>query len=434
MGHHGHHDKIVEPKQLEIPRNFQVGAGVVAAVGLLVFLITAFAYDSVVAWKGFLIGFWFTLGLGLFGPFFASIQHMPRAGWSVSLRRIAEAYGWYIPVAAIFAAIGVVGIPQDIFIWQHPDALTDPIFAKKAGFLNYNNFIIATVASFGAWIGIFYWQRSLSLKQDEATTGEEVYSITNMLKASSALYCIVFAIGVSFMSWFWLMSLEPNWFSTMFSVYCFAGMFQSGLALTYVVMIYLGRKGYFGSFMGGRQVHDLGKMVFGFTTFYAYIGFCQFLLIWYANIPEEDVWYVVRLENGWLLFTLALPFIKFIVPFLIMLPQKIKKNKDNVMYYLCMWLVCTQLYEIWYWVEPQAHGLHMHANHGGGGAAAGFSLLNMALEMTIAAGFAGVFALVASRALAGRNLVPVHDPYLHETLPAFTHEEVLMGGAYDKTL
>ena len=338
----------------------------------------------------------------------------------------------YIPVAGVFALIGVFGIGEEVYQWLHPDALNDVIFAKKAGFLNWTNFLITTVISFVACGGIFYIQRTLSLKQDEAT-GQDVYDITNKLKATSVLYCIAFALSVSFLSWFWLMSLEPNWFSTMFSVYCFAGIFQSGLALTYVIMINLGRKGYFGSFMGGRQVHDLGKMVFGFTVFYAYIGFCQFLLIWYANIPEEDVWYIQRIENGWLLFTLALPFIKFIVPFFIMLPQKIKKNKDNVMYFVCMWLIGTQLYEIWYWVEPQPHGLHLEAAHGGG-ASAGFSFLHLVLEMTIAVGFVGVFALVVSRALAGRNLIPVHDPYLHETLPSFTHEEVLMGGAYDKSL
>lgn len=433
MAHHAHHDKIVEPKKLEIPRNFTTAAGALAIIGAVTFLGTLLAYDPVVAWKGFLIGFWFSLGLGLYGPFFAATQHLPRTGWSVSLRRIVEAFGWFIPVAGIFALIGVFVIPDEIFLWKAPDALQDPLVAKKAGFLNQTGFVLATVFSFVGCGGVFYLMRSLSLKQDEAETGEEVYAITNKLKATSAIYLVSFGIGVSFLSWYWLMSLEPNWFSTMFSVYTFAGMFQSGLALTYILMIYLGRKGYFGNFMGGRQVHDLGKMVFGFTVFYAYIGFCQFLLIWYANIPEEDVWYLQRLTDDWILFTLALPFIKFIIPFLIMLPQKIKKNKDNVMYYLCFWLIGTQLYEVWYWVEPQPHGINTgggHATH----AHHGFSALSASLEILIALGFLGLFGLIASRALAARNLVPVNDPYLHETLPHFTHEEPLMGGAYDRKL
>ena len=433
MAHHGHHDKIVEPKRLEIPRGFTTACMALAILGGVTFLGALFAYDSVVAWKGFIIGMWFTLGFGLYGPFFAATQHLPRAGWSVSLRRIAEAFGWYIPVVGVLAIIGALVIPDTVFLWQHPDAASDPILAKKLGFLNKSGFILSTVLCFVGCTFVFYLMRKFSLAQDEAKGGAEVYALSNKLKATSAIYLISFAITVSFLSWYWLMSLEPNWFSTMFSVYTFAGMFQSGLALTYILMIYLGRKGYFGSFLGGRQVHDLGKMVFGFTVFYAYIGFCQFLLIWYANIPEEDVWYLQRLTDDWVLFTLALPFIKFIIPFLIMLPQKIKKNKDNVMYYLCFWLIATQLYEVWYWVEPQPHGINtggghaLHADHG-------FSLLHAVVEIVIALGFVGLLGIIVSKALASRNLVPTRDPYLHETLPHFTHEVPLMGGAYDKTL
>ncbi len=431
-GHHGHHEEIEPPRELELPSNFTAISGALAAIGAVVFLIALFVVDPIVAWKGYIIGFWFTLGLALYGPFFVSTQHLPRAGWSASIRRIPESFGAYIPVAAVFGLVGMFLIPEGIFLWKNPAAINDPIFAKKAAFLNETGFYITNVVTFAAWAIAYFAMRKLSLAQDEESDGAKVYELTNRLKALSAIYLVLFAVGVSFMSWYWLMSLEPNWFSTMFSVYTFAGMFQSGLALTYILMIYLGRKGYFGSFMGGAQVHGMGKMVFGFTVFYAYIAFCQFLLIWYANIPEEDVWYLQRLENGWMFFTLLLPFIKFIIPFVMMLPQKIKKNKDNIMYFLCMWLVGTQLYEIWYWVEPQPHGLHMEAH--GGGPAAGPNLLNASLEIGIALGFNGVFALVVGRALASKRLVPIHDPYLHETLPHYTHEPPLMGGAYDKSL
>ncbi len=432
MAHHGHHHEIVPPKRLELPRQFMTAAGVLAVLGAVLFAITLLAVDADVAWKGYLIGFWFTMGLGLFGPFFASIQHLPRSGWSVSLRRIVESFGWYIPVAGVLALVAVFMIPDSIYLWKQPNAANDPFLVKKLGFLNQTGFIIATVATFGGLSAIFYAMRTFSLKQDE----EGGYELSNKLKMTSAVYLIVFTIGLSFLAWYFLMSLEPNWFSTMFSVYTFAGLFQSGLALTYVLMIYLGRKNYFGSFVGGRQVHDLGKMVFGFTVFYAYIAFCQFLLIWYANIPEEDVWYLQRMQNGWMTFTLILPFIKFIVPFFIMLPQKIKKNKSNIMYYLSMWLVATQLFEIWYWVEPKPHGINTGGAHAAHDAAhhIGPSLLNAGLEFGIAFGFIGLFALVAGKALAGQNLIPVKDPYLHETLPEFTHEEPLMDGLYDQSL
>lgn len=431
MAHHGHHHEIVPPKRLELPRQFMTAAGVLAILGAVLFAITLLAVDADVAWKGAIIGFWFTMGLGIFGPFFASIQHLPRAGWSVSLRRIVESFGWYIPVALVFGLAIVFFAPDSIYLWKQADAANDPFLIKKLGFLNQSGFLLATVLSLGGMAAIFYVMRTFSLKQDE----EGGYELNNKLKITSSIYLVTFTIGLSFMAWYFIMSLEPNWFSTMFSVYTFAGIFQSGLALTYIIMIYLGRQGYFGSFVGGRQVHDLGKMVFGFTVFYAYIGFCQFLLIWYANIPEEDVWYLQRLQHGWTVFTLALPFIKFAIPFFIMLPQKIKKNKSNVMYYLCMWLVGTQLYEVWYWVEPKPHGINTGAGHAHDAAHhLGPNLLHAGLEIGIALGFVGVFAIVAGKALAGQNLIPVKDPYLHETLPEFTHEEPLMDGLYDETL
>ena len=421
MASHGHRYEIVPPKTFELPKNVTVTGAVLAAVGALFFAIGFLGFGPTVAWKGYVIGFWFTLSLGLFGPFFVATQHLSIAGWSVPIRRIPEAFGWYIPVAAVFALIGLFAIPDTIYLWKHPDALQDAIFAKKAGFLNQTGFILATVLSFLAWTASYMWMRSLSLRQDE----EGGYAITNRLKAASCVYLVAFVVGLSFMSWYWLMSMEPNWFSTMFSVYAFAGLFQCGLALTYILMIVLGRQGVMGSFLGGRQVHDLGKMVFGFTTFYAYIAFCQFLLIWYANIPEEDVWYLQRLDNGWAGFTLALPFVKFIVPFLIMLPQKIKKNKDNVMLFVCMWLIGTQLFEVWYWVAPQAHGLSMTGAHGAG-PSAGFNLFEAVIQIGISLGFIGLFILVAAKAFAARPTLPVKDPFLHESLPEFTHEAPLM--------
>ena len=417
---HGHHHDIVPPKKLELPSKFvQACIGCIIA-GVVSFGI-AFGVDANVAWKGYLIGFWFSMGLALFGPFFVSTQHLSIAGWSSSIRRIPEAFGAFLPVVAVLGIIGAFAIPTDLWLWKDlATASKDPVFAKKAGFFEQGYFYGSTIAILLSWVGGWFMLRKLSLQQDE----EGGYALTNKLKTASSLFLIVFTVGWSFLAWYWLMSLEPNWFSTMFSVYTFAGMFQAGLALLYILVITLGKQGYFGSFVGGRQVHDLGKMVFGFTTFYAYIGFCQFLLIWYANIPEEDVWYLQRLGGDWAYFTLALPFLKFIIPFLIMLRQKIKKNHWNVMYYLCMWLVFMQAYEIWYWVEPPVHGLS--TGHGGGAGAGHVSPLNALLEFGITLGFFGGFALTAGKALAKHNIIPVKDPFLHETLPHFTHEAPLM--------
>jgi hypothetical protein len=425
MAHHGHHDEIVPPKNYELPGTFKMVCGVLVLIGLAAFG-GGFTYDPNVAWKGFIIGMWFTLGLSLFGPFLASTQRLAAVGWSVSLHRLLEAFGAFIPVAIGAALIGSLVIPDSIFLWQQPDAGNDPILAKKLGFLDKNWFILTNALALVAMSGISFAIRRVSHRQDEESGYDTMYRQQQL----SAAYLVCFAFTVSFMSWYWLMSLEPNWFSTMFSVYAFAGMFQSGLALTYILIIVLGTRGVFGSFMGMRQVHDVGKLVFGFTTFYAYIGFCQFLLIWYANIPEEATWYLQRIDKEpWAYFTLALPFLKFVIPFLIMLPQNIKKNKNNIMFFLCMWLIFMQVYEIWYWVEPEPHGISTGGHGGGhhGHALTGTTLIvHTLIELGVTLGFFGAFGLVAGTVFSRHNTIPVKDPLLHETLPHHTHEPTLM--------
>ena len=167
MAHHGHHHEIVPPKRLELPRPFMTAAGVLAILGAVLFAITLLAVDVDVAWKGAIIGFWFTMGLGIFGPFFASIQHLPRAGWSVSLRRIVESFGWYIPVALLFGLAIVFFAPDSIYLWKQVDAANDPFLVKKLGFLNQSGFLLATVLALGGMSVVFYAMRTFSLKQDE---------------------------------------------------------------------------------------------------------------------------------------------------------------------------------------------------------------------------------------------------------------------------
>lgn len=421
MAHGHHHYDITKPAKYELPKAFLPACVGMILAGIVCLLI-AFFTDPVSAWKAYLIGFWFSMGFAAFGPFFVSTQHLSIASWSVPIRRIPEAMGAALYPTFIFGVIGMFLIPEEIWAWKNMEvALQDGIFAKKAGFFQIEYFYLTTVATLGIWAAVYTVMRKLSLNQDE----QGGYEITNRLKAVSALYLICFTVGISFMAWYWLMSLEPNWFSTMFSVYTFAGLWQAGLALTYVLMIYLGSRNAMGVFLGGRQVHDLGKMVFGFTVFYAYIGFCQFLLIWYANIPEEDIWYVQRLDGDWVYFTLALPFIKFIIPFFIMLRQKIKKNHWNVMIYVCLWIIFCQMYEVWYWVAPEPHGLVTDAAHATGHHGGHVSVGATLLQMGTAVGFFGVFALVSGWAFAKHNTIPIKDPFLHETLPDFTHEEPL---------
>jgi hypothetical protein len=219
-------------------------------------------------------------------------------------------------------------------------------------------------------------------------------------------------VGFSFMTWYWIMSLEAHWFSTMFQVYTFAAAFQAGLALMTIIILYLRDEGYFGSFISLQQVHAMGKFVFAFTVFYAYIAFSQFLLIWYANIPEEDIWFVHRIEEagGWGWF-IAMFTVKFIIPFFALLPRDNKMNKYNVLRYTCYGLVFTLAFEIWWWVGFAEHHGEVH-------------VVAPWLEMLITVGFAGIFMIAVAKGLTSANLVPIKDPFLHESMPHHDHGEL----------
>lgn len=411
MAHASHHHEIEKPKKLELPKWIpQAGLGL-AVLGAVVFAI-ALGVNAERAWRGYLIGYWFTLSLALSGPFLVSTQYLTRAGWSVGIRRIPEAFGAFLLPAVALGAIALVGAPKLFGKWIKMEkivdadtgAILDPIVHAKLGFLNMEGLVITTVVSSLLWAVIYTLLRRNSLAQD--VSGDPNLTRKNIFL--SAAFIVAFVLGFSFMTWYWIMSLDPHWFSTMYQVYTFAGMFQSGLALTAMILIALHSRGYFGGVVGVNQIHDIGKFVFAFTVFYAYIGFSQYLLIWYANIPEEAVFYLQRLDHGWAPFTLALPFLKFVIPFLILLPQDHKKNKNGILFYVSGLLVFMQLYEVWYLVMPYP---------GIGGDYSPKALF----EIPVALGFVGLFTFVVSRALAANNLVPMKDPFLHESIPHAHH-------------
>ncbi|MGM0557153.1 MAG: hypothetical protein ACQEVA_12290 [Myxococcota bacterium] len=405
---HDHHD-ITPPKELELGKNFYSVAIALTVIGLLAFVGGLFGGMEDRAWQGYLMGWWMLLSFALCGPFFNATQYLTSGGWSVSMRRIAEAFGTAIVPSAILGLIILFGGGADeLFVWLNLDQLHGAyreLIEKKTGFLNRSSLIGWTLASFAAWTLFAWLMRKTSVTQDE--TGEAELFERN--KKLSVGFLFVFVIGFSTMSWLWLMSLEPAWFSTMWQVYLFAALFQTGLALMTIIALGMRDRDYFGDFMNDKQIHAMGKLVFAFTVFYAYIAFSQFLLIWYANIPEEAFWFVNRIDEvgGWHWF-IALFALKFIIPFFALLPQANKKNKYNVLRYVCYGLIVAFAYEMWFIVgfTSHHHEVHLHTPW---------------LELLIIVGFAGVLMLSVGRALASENLVPVNDPFLHESLDIHHH-------------
>jgi hypothetical protein len=403
---HTHQDYAL-PKKFEPGKNFYIVGALLTVLGLIAFLIGLLGGMEHRAWNGYLIGWWATLSLCLCGPFYIATQYLSGAGWGTSIRRIPEAMGYFLVPAFVLGLILLAGA-DTLFHWMDPHAAEDPVLAKKMDFLNFTGMAATTVLTFVVWIGLFWAIRRNSVKQDE--TGDPM--LTERNKILSALFMVAFALGFSFITWYWIMSLEPHWFSTMFQVYAFAVLFQAGLAFITLLVIHFRDNDYFGEFVQTRQVHLMGQFVFAFTVFYAYIAFSQFMLIWYANIPEEVSWFIHRIENagGWGWF-IAMFASKFIIPFLVLLPQNNKKNKYDILRFTCYGLLATLPFEIWWWVSfVPVHGeVHVYVPW---------------LELLIVSGFVGIFMISVGRGLASANIMPIKDPFLAESLPHHMHPEL----------
>jgi hypothetical protein len=293
----------------------------VAAVGILLGVLAAFSDHERFA-AAYLTGFVFVTTVGLGAMFFVLIQHLTRAGWSVGPRRQMEWLSGILPVsAALFLPVAIHA--HDLYReWMGPEAANDEVLRGKAAYLNPTFFYIRAVVFLAAWTGLALWFWRTSRKQDES--GDP--ALTEKMQLSSAPGVVVFSLTLTFAAFDWVMSLDPHWYSTIFGVYIFAGSATSSLAALALMTLALQSAGIMGKVSTVEHRHDIGKLLFGFIVFWAYIGFSQFLLIWYANIPEETIFYVHRLEGSWKTVSLTLLFGHFVVPFIVLLSRHAKRH------------------------------------------------------------------------------------------------------------
>lgn len=348
-------------------------------------------------WQSFLTSYFYFVSLALGGLFFTAIQFITRAGWSVNIRRFAEAMTSFLPWAAVAGLAVFLFGGEHLYMWlNHDTVANDHILHHKTSYLNFKFFLIRLIAFFGIWLFFRHKIIGNSLKQDE--TGADSHTLSNV--KLSVIFILLFALSYSLFSVDMLMSLQPHWYSTMFGVYSFAGLFQSSIALISLLTIYSMRKGYLNGFVNENHLHDLGKFLKGFTVFMAYIGFSQFMLIWYANIPEETEFFLQRAHGPWMMISLSLLFFKFIVPFLWLLPQRAKRDPSRLKAAAILILV-MQYVDIYWLIYP---------NFNEGVAVFG------AYEVGIFLGFFGVFWMGIQHFLSKNSLIPMKDPYRDESM------------------
>lgn len=387
---HAHGEALPEaPGRIALPMAVRGGA-VVAALAGAGALGWAFATGrEQLAWSAYLIGAFLTLGLGVFGVAWLAILYLAGATWSVTMRRIPEAMtAWLLPAAITTMAL-IAGAPK-IYEWWHP-AEHDELLAHKAPFLNPSMFVALVGASLAVWIVFAVLIVGASRRQDR----EGGMRAAGLNRVLSGLFLVLFAITLSIVSFYLLLSLDVRWFSTMFAVLVFTDIVQTGTAFVAIAAGIVVLSGGLKGFVREDHLHSLGKMVFASTGFWAYIYFCQFMLIWYANIPEETAYFIRRWEHGWMPYLLLLPAMKFAVPFLLLIPRKAKRRASTLMG-ISLLIVLAQFWELYVMVAPAV----------GGGAHV------PVIEFVVSAGFVGLFVLVFGWALSRHAAVPLKDPQL----------------------
>ena len=254
---------------------------------------------------------------------FYAIQQVAQSGWSPLLFRVMQGITAYLPIGSIFLFVFLIlcGLHfNHLFIWLDPEVVAaDKIIANKSGYLNFPFWIIRAAIFLLGWNAYRYFSRKNCLAQDEASDNSFYKKNFNI----SAMFLVFFIVSESIMSWDWIMSIDPHWSSTLFGWYVFASFFVSGITTICLVTLYLKSKGYL-EHVNSSHIHDLAKFMFGFSVFWTYLWFSQFMLIWYSNIPEEVTYFVTRIELYNLPFFGAVAM-NFLFPLLILINTDFKR-------------------------------------------------------------------------------------------------------------
>jgi len=304
-------------------------------------------------WAALYVGafFFFMISLGTLA--FYAIQRAAQAGWAPVLFRVMEGItGYLLPGGLIvFVILVLSGFHfNHLFIWMDPEIVAhDKLIQSKSGYLNLPFFLARALFFLTGWSFYRYFSRKFSIAQDSSN------DISNHKKnfRISAGFLVFYIITESIMSWDWIMSIDPHWFSTLFGWYVFASMFVSGITTIALVTIYLKSKGYL-AFVNNSHIHDLGKFMFGTSIFWTYLWFSQFMLIWYSNIPEEVTYFITRIEDYSLPFW-GMVVMNFLFPLLVLMNSDYKRM-NFIMVMVGVIIILGHYIDVFNMIMPSAVG------------------------------------------------------------------------------
>lgn len=402
-----------------IPRRYNTLAMVLMGVGLLSILVLLFTsgmsaneHEQARFWASLLQNSVFFLLVVNASMFFICATTLAWGGWQMSFRRVTEAISACVPaiglITLIILMVVVFGGNHVIYHWTDADHVAhDPILDHKKGFLNKGFFTVWSIITIGGWWLLGRKMRQLSRKIDNTPLSVEEgkkYIWNNTVWG--AAYLFLFALTVlSSIPWFWLMSIDAHWYSTMYSWYTFASSFVAGIALIIIFVVFLKNNGYL-EFTNREHLHDLGKFMFAFSIFWTYLWFSQFMLIWYANIPEETIYFKPRLQGPYRAIFFLNLIINFLAPLLILMRRGSKRNYGTITMMAVLiifghWLDFYQMVMPGVMKDPVTGLTHVP---------------NMLPDLGIALGFVGLIMFITARTLAKYPLIAKNHPFLKESI------------------
>ena len=356
--------------------------------------------DGFKRWSyGYLAAFMVALAVTAGSLFWVCLQNLVNARWSVAIRRVGELFAANMPLLGILSLPLVVPVVMGngvLYVWaDKAQRASDHLLAHKAGYLNPTFFLVRMVGYFAFWTWLSRFYLTSSRRQDE-TGGAEIAPSMGRVSGPAM---IVFGLTLTFCAVDLLMSVEPRWFSTMFGVYYFASCVLAVHITLILSLMWLQQKGRLAKTITTEHYHDLGKMLFAFVIFWAYIGFSQFMLIWYANIPEETVWFKHRFAGGWGNVSWTLLYGHFVIPFFGLLSRHIKRNKTTLAFW-CFWMLAMVYIDMYWLVLP---ALDVEPNF-------------KAMDLLALLGLLSALVAGAAREAGKKNLIPTKDPRLEQSL------------------
>jgi hypothetical protein len=392
------------PQTLENPGKLKAAGwinglfGALIAVGILsFFMMYGDDANHAHAWSAILRAHFYFLTVSLAAMFFVVLSWITTSMWTAPVRRIAEGFTAYIPFLLISTILVFLG-SKSLFKWTDLEAIKgDAVVEGKLGYLNMPFFMIRSLVSVIGWIIFSKIIVGRSIDTDGTGDYKSIYQKNRKL---GVIFLIFFALSFSAAAFDMLMSLDPHFFSTMFGVYTFGGAYQTFFAMFAVVTIILKRTGRLGNLVNENHIHDIAKFMFAFTVFWAYTGFSQYMLIWYANLPEETGYFILRFNAGWEPWTIGLFIGKFFIPFFLLLPRG-NKRSDVIVFMTAVWVLAMQYMDMNWMIQPQIfHDGPVHTFW----------------DVGVWLGFLGVFGLIIMNFYKKNDLVAMKDPYLADSV------------------